>query len=133
MLEFNPDGSLKLTAGQIQKQEIEKKSIVITREQISVKPAAAQVRIRFPEAVQNPGEIIKFYDIIDDSQFKSVNHSIQQIDEKTFLIKVDSGSMFMYSLLNFMVNCFRSKLSDDGRNNVIVRGSWANFGNFAGF
>ena len=89
MLEFNPDGSLKLNASQAKDQELEKKSIIITREQISEKPAKAQIRIRFPEDVKNPDEIINFYYKIQDSQFKSVDHSISQFDKRTFLIKVD--------------------------------------------
>jgi len=130
MLQFNPDGSLKLNASQTHDQELEKRSIVITKEQISVKPAIAQVRIKFPENVQNPNDIISFYNVIDDSQFKSVDHSIHQIDERTFLIKVDKGSMLMYNLLNFMIECFKMRFEQDIRykRSVVVKGSWTNFG-----
>jgi len=122
MLEFNPDGSLKLTAGQTRQSEIEKRSIVITKEQISEKPARAQLRIRFPEDVKNPDEIINFYHKIYDNQFRSVEHSISQFDGKTFIIKVDTGSMLMYGLLNFMTDCFRDRLAQ--KQNVVVKGSW---------
>ena len=128
MLEFNPDGSLKLTLNQIKDQEVEKKSIIITREQISSKPAKADVKIKLPENFQNPEEIIKFYNVIDDYQFNSVEHSIQQIGDRTFLIKVDKGSMLMYELLNFMIECFKSKYETNGSHNVIIRGTWDNFG-----
>ena len=75
MLEFNPDGSLKLTSGQIKQNETEKKSVVITREQISVKPAKAQIRIRFPDGMDGIDELINFYYKIDDSEF-TTEHSI---------------------------------------------------------
>jgi len=135
MLEFNPDGSLKLTASQIKDQELEKSSIIITREQISVKPAVAQIRIRLPDDLNDSGEIMRFYDVIDDSQFKSVDHSISQIDGKTFVIKVDRGDMRMYSLLNFMIECFKMRFEQDIRykRRVVVKGSWANFGKGSGF
>lgn len=129
MLEFNPDGSLKLTLGQVKDQEIEKRSIIITREQVSVKPAKAQVRIKLPENFQNPEEIVKFYSVIDDYQFRSVEHSIQQMGDRTFLIKVDKGSMLMYELLNFIIDCFKSKYGINENQNVIIRGTWDNFGN----
>jgi len=129
MLEFNPDGSLKLTAGQIRDQELEKRSIVITREQISAKPARAQIKMRFPEDIQNPDEIINFYNRIEDFQFKSVDHSISQVDKRTFIIKVDKGSMMMYRLLNFMIECFKMRFEQDIRykGSVAVKGTWANF------
>jgi len=129
MIEFNPDGSLKLSDGQIRNQEAEKRSIVITREQLSVKPAKARIVIRFPEDIPNPDEIINFYSRIDDSQFKSVSHSLSQIDSRTFAVKVDQGSMMMYSLLNFMVECFKMRFEQDIRyeRSVLVKGTWANF------
>ncbi|MBU2522870.1 MAG: hypothetical protein KKE23_01100 [Nanoarchaeota archaeon] len=128
MLQFNPDGSLKLTDGQIKQQETEKNSIIITKEQISEKPAKAQIRIRFPNDLQNPQEIINFYHKIDYYQFRSVDHSISQIDGKTFVIKVDKGSFLMYNLLDYITMCFRDKLSNGarfGEGGVLVRGSWA--------
>ena len=123
MIEFNPDGSLKLTFGQIKQKEAENRSIIITKEQLGEKPAKAQIRIRFPEDVKNPQEITGFYHKIDASQFRSVDHSIEQIDGKTFVIKVDTGSMLMYGLLNLMTDCFRDRLAEKGQ--VLVRGSWS--------
>jgi len=128
MLQFNPDGTLKLTDAQAKQNDIERNSIVITREQLNVKPAIAQIRIKLP-ADMHPNEIVNFYHKIDDSQFRSVEHSIHQIDERTFLIKVDRGSMLMYGLLNFMIQCFKGRLSNNGCNDVIVKGTWANYGN----
>lgn len=128
MMEFNPDGSLKLTDNQIKQQEAEKNSIIITKEQISEKPAKAQIRIKFPNDLNHPEEIINFYHKIDYYQFRSVDHSISQIDKKTFVIKVDKGAMLMYNLLDFLVTCFRDKLSNGAGFNqggVLVRGSWA--------
>ena len=133
MLEFNPDGSIKLPECQIKQNELEGKSIVITREQISVKPAIAQIKIRFPEDVQNPGEIVRFYNIIDCSEFRSVDHSISQPDKRTFLIKVDKGSMLMYGLLNFLAECFKRHLSQKFGQSVVVKGFWANYGKGSGF
>ena len=129
MIEFNPDGSIKLTEAQTRQNDLEKQSTTITREQISVKPAQAQIRIKLHENAGNIDELISFYYKIDDSPFKSVEHSIHQIDEKTFIIKVDKGSLLMYGLLNFMIQCFKSKISNSGHNNVIVKGIWANYGN----
>jgi hypothetical protein len=128
MLEFNPDGTIKLPENQIRQQQLDRQSIVITREQISVKPARAQIRIKLPETMENES-LINFYSKIDDSEFKSVEHSIQKIDEHTFVIKVDKGAMLMYGLLNFLIDCFKSKLSNSGCNKVIVRGMWAKYGN----
>jgi len=134
MLEFNPDGSLKLTDSQTREQELEKDSVIITREQISQKPAKVQIRIKFPEDIQNPDEILDFYHRIDCSRFASVAHSIGHANSRTFIIKVDEGSMLMYSLLNFMVEGFKMRFEQDLRNQrrVIVRGIWANFGNNSG-
>jgi len=129
MIEFNPDGSLKLTSRQTQQKEIEEKSIIITREQISEKPAKAQVRITFPNDLENPEEIRSFYNKIDDSQFGGVFHKFEQVNRRSFLIKVEEGSMQMYSLLNFMMMCFKSKFENlsDLRNKqtVVLKGRWA--------
>ena len=128
MLQFNPDGSLKLTDHQVKQNEAEKNSIIITKEQISEKPAKAQIRIRFPNDLQNPQEIINFYHKIDYYQFRSVDHSINQLDKRTFVIKVDQGSFLMYSLLDYLAMCFREKLSNGAGFNqggVLVRGSWS--------
>ena len=127
MIEFNPDGSLKLTSGQIKQYEDEKNSIIITKEQISEKPAKAQIRIRFPNDINYPEEITNFYHKIDYYQFRSVDHSINQLDKRTFIIKVDQGSFLMYNLLDYVAMCFREKLSNGANFNkggVLVRGSW---------
>ena len=128
-MEFNPDGSLRRTAGQVQQDESEKRSLVITREQLSEKPAKAQIRIRFPVEVKNPEEVIRFYDTIDSGQFRSVDHELKQIDERTFVVRVDRGSMLMYGLLNFMVECFRDKYGQGLRygQTAIVKGRWTVF------
>ena len=122
MLDFNPDGSLKLSSDQTKQTELERHSIVITKEQISEKPAKAQIRIRFPEDIKNPEALIDFYHKIQDYQFRSVEHSIGQIDSRTLVVKVDRGSMLMYGLLNFMTDCFRDRLAE--RQKVVVKGSW---------
>lgn len=123
-LQFNPDGSLKLTDHQIRQQEVEKQSVTITKEQISEKPAIAQIRIKFPNTSFNPHEITHFYHKIDYYQFRSVDHSMNQIDPKTFIIKVDKGSLLMYQLLDYVSTCFKERLSGQGHN-VLVRGSWS--------
>ena len=130
MLEYNPDGSLKLTSGQMGQQELEKQSIVITREQLSEKPAKAQIRISFPEDVKNPQGIIDFYNKIDCSQFREVSHEIYKLSDRTFVVKVDKGSMMMYTLLNFMMMCFKTKFEQESmyKQKVILKGKWANFG-----
>ncbi|MFC1685484.1 hypothetical protein ACFLZZ_00495 [Nanoarchaeota archaeon] len=132
MLEFNSDGSLTLTPKQAFEKEKEEKSIVITREQLSEKPARAQIRIVFPEDLKNPEEVISFYNKIDDSQFSEVFHKIEKINNKTFVVKVEKGSMRMYSLLNFMMMCFKGKferkLDFRDKQEVILKGRWANFG-----
>ena len=120
MLEFNADGIIKLSDAIVKQNEIEERSVVITREQISVKPAIAQARIRLPEHAQNVDEMISFYYKIAVSQFKVVEHSVQKVDDRTFLIKVEKGSMMMYSLLNFMIDCFKSKLSGIGQNQKVI-------------
>ena len=124
MLQFNPDGSLKLTDSQLKQQELEKQSVTITKEQISEKPAIAQIRIRFPNTSFLSQDIINFYHKIDYYQFRSVDHSISQIDPKTFIIKVDKGSFLMYQLLDYVSTCFKERLSGQGHR-VLVRGSWS--------
>lgn len=131
MLEFNPDGTLKLSSGQIAQKEIEEKSIIIAREQLSEKPAKAQIRISFPEDLENPQKVKEFYDKIDYFEFSEVFHEFQQVNRRTFIVKVVKGSMRMYSLLNFMMMCFRSKFGQDssfGNKNVILKGRWAYIG-----
>ncbi len=132
MLEFNPDGSMKLTPKQMEEKEIEGKSIVITREQLSEKPAKAQIKIIFPEDLENPQEVRDFYDKIDYSEFGEVFHEFHKINDRTFTVVVSKGTMRMYSLLNLMAMCFKSKFEQlsDFRNQkkVILKGKWANFG-----
>ena len=132
MLEFNYDGTLKLTAAQALQKAMEDKSIVITREQLSEKPAKAQIRISFPEDVNNPEEVRSFYHKIDSSEFGEVAHKFEQVNRRTFVVRVDQGTMRMYSLLNFMMMCFKGKYERtlDFRNQqrVILKGKWANFG-----
>jgi len=132
MFEFNPDGTLKLSSEQEFQKKIENESIVITREQLSVKPARAQIRIVFPKDLENPLEIINFYNKIDDSSFMEVAHKIEKVNNRTFIVKVENGSMRMYNLLNFILMCFKGKyerLSDfRNKQEVILRGSWVNFG-----
>ena len=130
MLEFNPDGSLKLSDVQNRQSELEKQSIVITREQLSEKPAKAQIRIAFPEDLSNPQEVIDFYHRTDNSQFSEVAHEIKQVNNRTFIIKVENGSMRMYSLLNFLMMCFKTKYEQASLDmqKVILKGRWANFG-----
>lgn len=132
MLEFNPDGSLKLSASQSAQKDIENRSVVISREQLSEKPARAQIKIRFPEPVTSPDSVLAFYYKIDNSQFRDVEHKMEKVNDQTFIIKVEKGSMLMYNLLNFMMMCFKSKLEQASElgpgKKVILQGRWASFG-----
>ena len=44
---------------------------------------------------------------------------------KTFIIEVNQGTTFMYSLLDHLLECFKSKLEIE--NNVVVKGTWDKF------
>ena len=123
-LQFNPDGSLKLTEGQSYEKEREQQSIVITREQISTKPAKAQIRIRFPERVENPRKVFMLYDNLSREISSDAMHKIEQINEQTFLIKVDNGSWSMYTTLDFLVRGFKDALSIDCKKRIILKGNW---------
>ena len=123
-LQFNPDGSLKLSEEQSAEKEKERRSIIITKEQISVKPAKAQIRIRFPEKVENPGKIFMLYDNLSREISSDANHKIIQMNEQTFVIKVDEGSWSMYSSLDSLAYGFREALSVGNGNDVVIKGSW---------
>lgn len=126
-LQFNPDGSLKLTEGQSYEKEKEKQSILITREQISIKPAKAQIRIRFPERVENPRKVFMLYDNLSREISSDAMHKIEQTNEQTFIIKIDSGSWSMYTTLDFLARGFKEALSVDDRNRILIKGTWAGF------
>ena len=126
MLEFNPDGSLKLNADQIKYQELEKTSIVITREQINVcNPAIAQVRIKFPEDVIDTQKIMELYNQIKSRAFSSVSHEIQQLNPRVFIIKTEEGTRLMYTALEHLISRFKYELGKD--KNVIIKGNWENY------
>lgn len=124
-LQFNPDGSLKLTKEQSYEKEREKQSIIITREQISTKPAKARIRIRFPEKVENPRKVFMLYSNLSREMSSDAMHKIEQINEQTFIIKVENGSWSMYTALDFFVRGFKEALSVDSRNRIILKGAWA--------
>lgn len=128
MLQFNPDGTLKLSGAQAAQVEAEKGSVIINREQISEKPARAQISVTFPEPIANRQEILDFYNKIDDRQFNEVRHELKWLGERTFIIKVEHGSMMMYSLLNFMMMCFKSRCENHYGKKVVLKGRWASFG-----
>ncbi len=124
-LQFNSDGSLKLTGEQGYEKEREKRSVVLTREQISIKPARAQIRIRFPERVENPKRVVMLYENLSREISSDAVHKIEQINEQTFIIKIDSGSWSMYSTLDFLIREFKEALSTDYPNRIIIKGTWA--------
>lgn len=126
-LQFNSDGSLKLTKEQSYEKEKEKQSISITREQISIKPAKAQIRIRFPERVENPRKVFMLYDNLSREISSDAVHKIEQTNEQTFIIKIDSGSWSMYTTLDFLARGFKEALSINNQNRVILKGTWAEF------
>jgi hypothetical protein len=126
-LQFNPDGSLKLTQEQSYEKEREKQSIVITKEQISTKPAKAQIRIRFPEKVENTKKVFMLYDNLSREISSDAMHKMEQINEQTFIIKVDQGSWSMYTTLDFLVRGFKEALSINNQNKIIIKGSWEGF------
>jgi hypothetical protein len=123
-LQFNPDGSLKVTQEQSYEKEREKQIIVITREQISLKPAKAQIRIRFPQKVENPRKVFMLYDNLSREIPSDAMHKIEQINEQTFIIKIDNGSWSMYSTLDFLVRGFKDALSINNPNKIILKGAW---------
>jgi hypothetical protein len=126
-LQFNPDGSLKLTQEESYEKEREKQSIVITREQISTNPAKAQIRIRFPQRVENPRKVFMLYDNLSREISSDAMHKMQQLNEQTFIIKIENGSLSMYTTLDFLVRGFKEALSIDSRNRILIKGAWAGF------
>jgi len=125
-VEFNEDGSIKLPQNILAMKEKEKNSIILRRVQISTNnPAIANLRIEFPEDVKNPNEIISYYNEIKDRKYPSVDHIIKQTDKKTFIIEVNQGTTFMYSSLDYLLKCFKSKLELE--KNVVVKGTWDKF------
>lgn len=122
-LQFNSDGSLKLNEKQSYEKEREKQSIVITREQISTKPAKAQIRIRFPQKVENTKKVFMLYENLSREFSSDAMHKIEQINDQTFIIGIDNGSWSMYSTLDFLVRGFKEALSIDN-SNIIIKGAW---------
>ena len=122
-LEFNRDGSLKISKELIKSKQIERESIVLRRVQVNINnPAIAQVRIEYPKDIENPRKIIDYYKQIRNKRFQSVEHTIRQVDKKTFVIEVRNGTKYMYSSLEYLIKCFESKLKT--KNNVIITGVW---------
>ena len=122
---FNEDGSIKLPPPLIKSKE-EKESIILRRVQINTNnPAIAQLKIEFPEDINNPEKIIDLYDNMKNRRFPSVDHTIKQTDNRTFIIEVRNGSKYMYSLLDYLLECFRYELKKEI--NVVVRGYWDKF------
>lgn len=123
-LQFNPDGSLKLSEAQTYEKEREKQSIVITREQISVKPAKAQIRIRFPNKIENSRKVFMLYNNLSREIRSDTIHKMEQINEQTFTLTVDDGSWSMYTTLDFFVRGFKEALSIDNPK-IIIKGAWS--------
>ncbi len=122
-LQFNPDGSLKLSEAQTYEKEREKQSIVITREQISVKPAKAQIRIRFPNNVENSRKVFMLYNNLSREVSSDSIHKFEQMNEQTFILKIENGSWSMYTTLDFFVRGFKEALSIDNPK-IIIKGAW---------
>jgi len=120
-MEFNPDGSIKLSPKTLKNKETEKNNIVLRRVQLSTKPAIAQLKIEFPDNSQR--DIISHYNWIKNNKFQSVEHNLKQ-EGNTYIIEV-KGSKFMYSFLEFMIQCYLQKYETDKP--VLIRGSWDNF------
>ena len=125
-VQFNEDGSLKIPEHLLKSKQKEKESIVIRRVQVNRNnPAIAHLRIEFPEDIDNPKEIVAYYNEIKDKRFSSVDHNLRQSDKRTFIIEVKNGTKYMYSLLDYLLQCFESKLGRD--KSVIVKGNWDKF------
>ena len=125
-LEFNRDGSLKISKELIKSKQIERESIVLRRVQVNINnPAIAQVRIEYPKDIENPRKIIDYYKQIRNKRFQSVEHTIRRIDKKTFVIEVRNGTKYMYSSLEYLIKCFESKLKTE--NNIIITGNCDKF------
>ncbi|MBS3155406.1 hypothetical protein J4404_02820 [Candidatus Woesearchaeota archaeon] len=125
-IHFNEDGSIKIPEHMLKNKQKEKESIVLRRVQINTNnPAIAHLRIEFPEDITNSKEILDYYEEIKDRRFPSVDHSIKKLDKRTFVIEVKNGTKYMYSLLDYLLACFESKLKRN--KSVIVRGNWDKF------
>ena len=123
---FDENGRIKYPAAFLKNKEEQKYAIIIQRVQVNAKnPALARLEITFPEPVPNPQNIINFYKNLDFARFQSVNHTITQVDTKTFFIEVKQGSRLMYSLLEYVIDEFRSWLETEKR--VFVKGQWDRF------
>ena len=107
----------------LKSKQKEKESVVLRRVQVNRNnPAIAHLRIEFPEDINNPKEVVTYYNKIKDKRFQSVEHTIRQVDKKTFVIEVRNGTKYMYSSLEYLIKCFESKLKT--KNNVIITGVW---------
>ncbi len=125
-IQFNEDGSIKMPEYMLKAKQKEKKSIILRRVQINRNnPAIAHLRIELPEEINNSQEILEYYDEIKDRKFPSVSHNIQKIDNKTIVIEVNEGSKCMYSLLDYLIDCFKYKL--ERTKPVVVKGCWDKF------
>lgn len=125
--QFNDDGSIKLPPHILKNKQREKESIVLRRVQINTNnPAIAHLRIEFPDDLNNSKDVLDYYEEIRDKRFLSVDHTIKKIDQRTFIIEVKNGTRYMYSLLDYLLECFKSKLEKE--KSVVVRGNWDKFG-----
>jgi|TARA_Y100000310_G_C20673179_1_gene811413 DNA helicase-4 len=125
-IQFNEDGSIKLPEHILKSKQMEKESIVLRRVQINRNnPAIAHLRIEFPDDVSNQKEILDYYEEIRDKRFPSVDHAIKKVDKRTFIIEVKNGTKYMYSLLDYLLECFEFKFKQN--KSVIVRGNWDKF------
>ena len=123
-LQFNPDGTLKISEEMQSEKDREKDCIIITKEQISVKPAKAQIKIRFPEKVESPGKVLMLYDNLSREISSDAMHRMEQTNEQTFAVKIYNGSMTMYSTLDSLAYGFKEALSAGNSNGVIIKGAW---------
>ena len=123
---FDENGCIRYPAALLKNKEEQKHCIIIQRVQVNAKnPAIARLEITFPEPVLKPQNIIDFYKNLEFAKFRSVDHDIMQIDNKTFFIEVKQGSRLMYSSLEYLIDHFRSWLETEKR--VIVKGQWDKF------
>src|SRR3989338_3012252 len=80
-VQFNEDGSLKIPEHLLKSKQKEKESVVLRRVQVNRNnPAIAHLRIEFPEDINNPKEVVTYYNKIKDKRFQSVEHTIRQVD-----------------------------------------------------
>jgi hypothetical protein len=125
-IKYNEDGSIIWPKNLLKNKLKEKESIVLRRFQVNTNnPAIAQLRIEFPKEIENPQEILDYYNEIKKGQFPSVDHHIFMYDKKTIIIEVKNGSMCMYSCLDYLLNRFKKRL--ELKNDVLIRGNWDKF------